>query len=79
MAMGQCDFMACRSMLGTAFRATFRLGSHEDAARGDREVLLCPEHERQCREIRDQNWTSLVITIEGTVYPLFWMDSLAYR
>jgi hypothetical protein len=79
MVMGRCQYMACQSMLGSGFRAAFVLGSHPDAVRGDREVLLCREHEHLCRPIRDRMNGSLVLTPEGYVYTSFLMEALGPR
>ena len=68
--------MACGSMLGSGFRASFTLGAAVDAARGDREVLLCSEHEHLCRPIRDRMNGRLFVSPEGYVYTSFLMESL---
>lgn len=70
--------MCCISVLGSSFRARFRLGSDPDAIRGDREILLCPTHERECREVRDKGVGELVMTPEGHVYSRIWLDSLGF-
>ena len=71
MAIGACKYMACGSMLGTHFRASFVLGSDPSAPRGDREVLLCREHEHLCRPIRDKMNGRLFVSPEGYVYTSF--------
>ena len=72
MALGECRYMTCRSMLGSAFRARFHIGGK----RVDREVLLCSAHERECREIRDSMEGWLGLTPDGNVYSDIWMESL---
>lgn len=79
MALGECQYMSCRSMLGSSFRATFVLGSDPAAHRGDREVLLCREHEHLCRPIRDKMNGRLFLSPEGYVYTSFLLDALGDR
>ena len=79
MALGRCQYMACDSMLGSHFRASFLLGSEVSAVRGDREVLLCAEHEHLCRPIRDKMTGRLLVSPEGHVYTSFLMEALTAR
>ena len=74
MALGACQYMTCGSMLGSRFRASFL----QEDRRVDREVLLCPEHERECREVREKMNRRLGLTPEGYVFSGVWMDSLGF-
>ena len=75
-ALGACQYMACSSVLGSSFRAAFVLGSDERAVRGDREVLLCRDHEHLCRPIRDSMNGKLYMSPEGHVYTSFLIEAL---
>lgn len=74
MSMGLCTFTVCDSMLGTSFRALFHLASGE---KHSTEVLLCPEHERWCDELKEKMPTQLMMTPEGWIYPRFWIETMA--
>lgn len=73
MTVGMCEYILCRSALGSTFRASFQLS---DGRRGDREVLLCSTHETECRPIRDTMPGKLRLTPDGQVYVDMWMESL---
>lgn len=70
--------MTCRSQLGSSFRARFLLGYEGQQRRVDREVLLCPSHERECRELRDRFEDRLIVTEEGWVVSRITMDAMGF-
>ena len=73
MAIGGCQFITCRSAVGSSYRAFF----HRLAGAGERkEVLMCAAHERLCDEMLRGG--RLMQSEEGWVYPLPWMDSLGF-
>jgi hypothetical protein len=67
-AIGPCEYMTCRSSLGSAFRAWFEGG-------GLLEVLICPEHEKILRAARERGGR-LAVTPDQAVYLVGWLDSL---
>lgn len=76
MAIGPCEFITCRSSIGSTFRGPVHF--IEGGARLV-EVSICPEHERICRPIRDGTaGGKLMMTAEGWVYPSVWMDSISF-
>lgn len=74
MALGRCQYMTCGSMLGSSFRARFRQGD----THVDREVLLCPTHERECAELRARFPEQLLMTTEGWVVSGVVIDSMGF-
>jgi hypothetical protein len=76
MAIGLCQFMTCQNMLGSSFRASFRLGSADRADYQPAEVLLCPAHERECRDLRDLMPTKLIMTAEGWIMSGLLLDAM---
>lgn len=89
--IGTCQYMTCRSPLGTSFRCElgFLWENYEPGFDGRfvpapvrpglryDEILLCPEHERLCETLRRGG--ELTMTDEGYVYGRVWMDALAFR
>ena len=59
--------MNCGSMLGSSFRANFRMGSADGSGYMPAEVLLCSTHEAECRELRDKMPSKLIMTMEGWI------------
>lgn len=76
MALGRCDYLTCGSLLGSSFRASFRVGWGANSRRMDREVLLCPDHERLCRPLRESMADDLRLTIGGAVFTNTWLEAL---
>jgi hypothetical protein len=89
--IGPCQYMTCKSQIGASFRGEFSYldPSREPDHRGRihipgwsgvwprfDEVLLCPEHERLC--VNMKRGGELVMTEEGWVYGRTWMASLAF-
>lgn len=71
--VGPCQYLTCRSALGSEFRAYFRSVSRQGARHA---VLLCPDHTRFCEELRDESYANLYLSDEGVVYPSLMMESL---
>lgn len=88
--IGACQYMTCRSVIGSSFRAQFSFlrENWEPDYRGRvtlgaakprlefAEILLCPEHARLCSSFRYAG--ELVLTDEGWVYGRTWLDSLGF-
>lgn len=73
MTLGRCQYMTCASVIGTEFRSAFEMAGRTVFL----EVLICPEHERWLRPLRDENQV-LCVSAEGFVYPRMWMDALGF-
>lgn len=72
--IGPCEYITCRSMIGTQFRAVFSFmqGSRQF------EVLLCPEHTRLMSMLKEDHPNQLCRTQEGWVYPRMWLDAMGF-
>jgi hypothetical protein len=89
--IGGCQYLTCRSQIGSSFRARFAclestwepdyLGRVHVAPPSVglfiEEVLLCPDHARFCESLR-LRVGELMLTDEGWVYGRTWLAAMAF-